>query len=474
MKKRRYLLIVTLFWSLVVAGNLFAETVVKSTIQDQAAVQLTVYNHNLGLVKDIRSLPLEAGQGELRFMDVAAHILPASVQVNALNQEHPFTVLEQNYEYDLMNADKLLDKYVGKTIKIMDWNRYQDRKEVVEAELLSNNQGQVYRIDDEIYLGHPGYKILPKVPDNLISKPTLTWLYANPTAGRQELEVSYLTENISWKADYVLKLQADDSLGKLTGWVTLDNQSGGTYHQAELKLVAGDIHRVQPENRQQERLMKSMQAASAPQFEEESFFEYHLYDLQRKTTVKNRQTKQISLLTADGIALHKEYRVTGTKNAFLQKRGGRDHREPVKVFIGFKNSRDNNLGMPLPGGLVRLYKQDSAQSLQFIGEDSIDHTPKNERVRLLIGEAFDLVAERRQTEYRRISSRLHESAWEIRLRNRKQEPVSIAVIEPMTGNWQVLEASHPYTKQDAFTLKFSVDVQPDTQVTIRYKLRIGL
>ena len=220
--------------------------------------------------------------------------------------------------------------------------------------------------------------------------------------------------------------------------------------------------------------MKSMQAASAPQFEEESFFEYHLYDLQRKTTVKNRQTKQISLLTADGIALHKEYRVTGTKNAFLQKRGGRDHREPVKVFIGFKNSRDNNLGMPLPGGLVRLYKQDSAQSLQFIGEDSIDHTPKNERVRLLIGEAFDLVAERRQTEYRRISSRLHESAWEIRLRNRKQEPVSIAVIEPMTGNWQVLEASHPYTKQDAFTLKFSVDVQPDTEVTIRYKLRIGL
>ncbi len=474
MKKRRYLLIVTLFWSLAIAGNLFAQSVVKSTIQDQAAVQLTVYNHNLGLVKDIRSLPLEAGQGELRFMDVAAHILPASVQVNALNPENPFTVLEQNYEYDLMNADKLLDKYVGKTIKIMDWNRYQDRKEVVEAELLSNNQGQVYRIDDEIYLGHPGYKILPKVPDNLISKPTLTWLYSNQTACRQELEVSYLTENISWKADYVLKLAADDSQGKLTGWVTLDNQSGGTYQQAELKLVAGDIHRVQPDNRQRERLMKSMQAASAPQFEEESFFEYHLYDLQRKTTVKNRQTKQISLLTADNIALHKEYRVSGNKNAFLQKRGGREHRDPVKVFIGFENSRENNLGMPLPGGLVRLYKQDSAQSLQFIGEDSIDHTPKNERVRLLIGEAFDLVAERRQTEYRKISSRLHESAWEIRLRNRKEEPVSIAVIESMTGNWQVLEASHPYTKQDAFTIRFSIDVQPDTEVTLRYKLRIGL
>ncbi len=474
MKTRLHLLIVTLFWSLVIAGNLFAETVVKSTIQDQVAVQLTVYNQNLGLVKDTRSLPLEAGQGELRFMDVAAHILPASVQVNALNRESRFTVLEQNYEYDLMNADKLLDKYVGKTIKIMDWNKFQDRKEVVEAELLSNNQGQVYRIADEIYLGHPGYKILPKVPDNLISKPTLTWLYSNQDSCRQKLEVSYLTEKISWKADYVLSLNADDSLGKLSGWVTLDNQSGGTYTEAELKLVAGDIHRVQPEKGQRERLMKSMQAARAPQFEEESFFEYHLYDLQRKTTVKNRQTKQISLLTAENIALHKEFLVTGNKNAFVHKRSSRQHREPVKVFIGFVNSRDNDLGMPLPKGLVRLYKEDSMQSLQFIGEDTLDHTPKNERIRLLIGEAFDLVAERLQTKYRQISSRLHESAWEVRLRNRKQKPVTISVIEPMTGNWQVLEASHPYTQQDAFTLKFSVKVEPEEEVKIRYKLRIGL
>ncbi len=464
----------TLFWSLAIAGNLFAETVVKSTIQDQAAVQLTVYNHNLGLVKDIRSITLKAGQGELRFMDVAAHILPASVQVNALNPEHPFTVLEQNYEYDLMNADKLLDKYVGKTIKIMDWNRYQDRKEVVEAELLSNNQGQVYRIDDEIYLGHPGYKILPKVPEDLIAKPTLTWLYSNQASCQQQLEVSYLTEKISWKADYVLTLNAPDSLGKLSGWVTLDNQSGGTYRQAELKLVAGDVHRVQPKKAQQTMLMKSMQDSGAEQFKEESFFEYHLYDLQRKTTVKNRQTKQISLLTAENIALQKEFIVSGNKNAFLHKIGNRNEQVPVQVFINFANSRDNNLGMPLPAGIVRLYKEDSAQSLHFIGEDTIDHTPKDERLRLLIGEAFDLVAERRQTEYRQISSRLHESAWELSLRNRKQEAVTLSVLEPMSGNWQVLDASHPYEKQDAFTLKFPVKLKPDEEQKIRYKLRIGL
>ena len=466
--------LLTLLCCFLAPGNLVAEPIITSTAKDRTTVHLTVYNQNLGLVKDVRSFSLEAGQGELRFMDVAAHILPASVQVTSIHPEDSLNVLEQNYEYDLMNADKLLDKYVGKTIKIVDWNKYQDRKEIVEAVLLSNNQGQIYRIDDQIYLGHPGYKILPKVPDNLIAKPTLTWLYDNQTRGDHKVEVSYLTEHINWTADYVLTLNPGDTSGRLSGWVTLDNQSGGTYQQARLKLVAGDIHRVEQQQGQQERLMKSMQAPRAPQFEEESFFEYHLYDLQRKTTIKNKQTKQISLLKAENIALEKTFAVTGKKGYFLGKRGGGMWPEPVQVFIGFENSRESGLGMPLPAGIVRLYKEDSAQSLQFIGEDTIEHTPKNERLKLMIGEAFDLVAERRQTGYRQISSRLHETAWKISLRNRKQEAVTISVIEPMAKNWEVLEASHSYTKQDAFHLKFSIEVQPDEEVDISYKVRIGI
>ncbi len=219
------------------------QSVSKSTDADQVAVEVTVYNSNLGLVKDRRKVRLPAGEGELRFMDVAAHIIPETVHAKSLNYPEDFTVLEQNYEYDLMNAGKLLDKYVGKTIKIMDWNKFQDRKDTVEATLLSNNQGQIYRINDEIYLGHPGYKVLPELPENLIAKPTLTWLYHNKSEQRHELEVSYLTNNLGWKADYVVVLNEDDTSADISGWVTLDNKSGATYKDARLKLVAGDVHR---------------------------------------------------------------------------------------------------------------------------------------------------------------------------------------------------------------------------------------
>jgi len=236
---------------LLAAGNVCAQTVLKSTEDDQVGVKVTVYNNNLGLVKDERKIKLSTGQGELRFMDVAAYIRPETVHVKSLSAPEKFSVLEQNYEYDLINRNKLLDKYVGKKVKLVNFNQFQDRKEKeeVEATLISNNDGQVYQVGDEIYLGYPGYSVLPKLPENLIAQPTLTWLYKNSDDKEQDVEVSYLTGNISWKADYVFVVNKDDTLGDLSGWVTLDNQSGAAYRDAQLKLVAGKVQQVERHER---------------------------------------------------------------------------------------------------------------------------------------------------------------------------------------------------------------------------------
>ena len=451
-----------------------AQSTFDSHINDQVAVEVTVYNMNLGLIKDIRKLKLPSGQGELRFMDVASHIMPVTVHAKSLNYPKKFAVLEQNYEYDLMNSDKLLDKYVGKKIKIIDWNKFKDRKDSITAVLLSNNQGQIYKINDEIFLGHPGYKVLPEIPDNLIAKPTLVWLYENAAPKAHKLEVSYLTGNISWKADYVMVLNQADTSADISGWITLDNQSGATYKDARLKLVAGAVHRVQETIKGRPFAMDTMLKERAPQFKEKGFFEYHIYNLQRKTTIKNKQTKQIRLLEPAKTTVYKEFSVQGRDSFFTHKYKAQDSRQPVDINIKFKNTKDNNLGMPLPGGVMRLYKQDHDKSLQFIGEDAIEHTPKDEDISLKIGEAFDVVAERIQTDYKRITSSLHESEWKITLKNHKTEDITVGITEPLFGNWRIISSSLPYKKMDAFTIRFDVQVPKEKTVDVTYKVRVGL
>ena len=463
--------VIALFFSIVEAGE---GEVSKSTVDDQVGVEVAVYNNNIGLIKDVRKIMLPSGEGELRFMGVASQIMPVTVHVKSLNYPKDFSVVEQNYEYDLINADKLLDKYVGKKVKIVVWNEYQDRKETVEAVLLSNNNGQIYKINNEIFIGHPGIKVLPEIPEDLIAKPTLTWLYDNNVAKEHNLEVSYLTNNISWKADYVVVLNKDDTSASISGWVTLDNKSGATYRNARLKLIAGDVHRVTDVQRGKAVMMSTMERSAAPQFEEKSFFEYHIYDLQRKTTIKDKQTKQVSLLEATGTKIQKEFLVEGTQGIFTRHYRSNNPKQPVNVYIKFVNTEDNSLGIPIPEGIMRLYKMDSDESLQFIGEDRVDHTPKDEEISLKIGEAFDVVAERLQTDYRQKTTRLHESEWEITLKNHKKEDVMVSIIEPLVGNWSVISNSHPYTKKDAFTIKFNVNVPKDDEVKVKYRLRVGL
>ena len=451
--------------------------VFKSTAEDQTAVEVTVYNSNMALIKDVRKVQLPAGEGELRFMDVASSIMPVTVHVKSLNQPDAFTVLEQNYEYDLMSPAKLLDKYVGEKIKLIEWKEYQDRKDTVEATLLSTNNGNIYRIGNEIYLGHPGVHVLPEIPENLIAKPTLMWLYGSQAKEPHTLEVSYLTNNMTWAADYVLVLNQTDTAGDLAGWVTVDNQSGAAYKSAKLKLVAGEVHRAPPKGARPEayyddRPLTSKMAQEG--FVEQAFFEYHIYDLQRPTTIKENQTKQIGFLEAGGAKTEKELLVHGIRSYFTYRYEEQMEKQPVKVYVKLKNSKENQLGMPLPEGVVRVYKKDLQGQLQFIGEDRVEHTPKDEEVKLEIGEAFDVVAERKQTDYKQITSGLHESEWEITLRNHKEEEITVGIVEPLFGNWQVISNTHPYTKVDAFTLRFDVKVPKDGEVKVVYRVRVGL
>jgi len=472
MKLKLTVLILGVLWmSTAAAGD---RPFVTSDLQDQTAVSVTVYNNNLGLIREIREVELPPGEGELRFMDVPSHIMPETVRVVSQSLPDAFSILEQNYEYDLMEPEKLLDKYVGKEIKIVDYNRFQDRKSVVDATLLSNHMGQTYMINGEIYLGHPGYKVLPRLPDDLVAHPTLAWLYDNQGGKQQRLEVTYLTRNISWRADYVMVLNLADTAGDLSGWVTLDNKSGAAYSDARLKLVAGEVNRVKKGTVERVFAMEAMKSAGAPQFEEKGFFEYHIYHLQRNTTIKDKQIKQVRLLEATGAGVRKELRVTGNRNYFYRNYRTERSRQPVSVFVRFENSKQNRLGIPLPAGIMRLYKEDDDNSIQFVGEDRIPHTPKDEKIELKIGESFDVTAKRVQTDYRKISAMLHETAWEVVLKNHKDHDVTVALEEPLHGNWKVVTHSHAYSKMDAFTLRFDVNVPKDGKTTVTYRIRVGI
>ena len=449
---------------------------VTSTLDDQKSVSLTIYNVNLGLVKDLRRIKLPKGVGELRFMDVASQIIPTSVHIKSLINPGSLLVLEQNYEYDLLNPQKLLDKYVGKEVKLYTKNPYTEREELVTATLLSNNGGPIFRIGDEITYGHPGRIIFPGVPENLMAKPTLVWLAENSLLNDQKIEASYLTNGINWRSDYVVTLNDKDDLADLSGWVTIDNKSGTTYKNAKLKLVAGDVNRVKDEADYERKMLRAAKMAAAeaptPQFKEESFFEYHIYTLQRSATVKDNQTKQISLVQADTIPVKKELLFRGANYYYYSRYGEAMSNQKVGVFVEIQNKKENNLGIPLPKGTVRVYKHDSEGSLQFVGEDAIDHTPKDEKVRIKLGDAFDVVGSRKQTDWKKISYDTYEAAFEISLRNHKKEDIVVKVVEPVPGDWKMLASSHEFTKSEAFTAEFLVPVRKDGEAKVTYRVRM--
>ena len=448
----------------------------STSLNDQTDLSVTVYNSNIALVRDVRGLLLPSGLFRLKLMDIAATVNPATVHFRSLNEPDKLGVLEQNYEYDLLEPAKLLNKYVGKEVTLVRsvMENGSTKREEVRATLLANNNGPVWKIGNDIVTG--GYAEsyrFPEVPANLFDRPTLLMSLENSGSHKQQIEASYLARDLSWNSDYVLTVGRDDQAADLDGWVTLVNNSGTAFHNARLQLVAGDLNRIQPASSgMAARDMNMKQAARAEQFAQENFSEYHLYTLGRKTSVEDKETKQISLLQGSGIPVQKRFVVNGQNFYYHnQYNPGSPLKDNVLVFYKFKNDEKSGLGMPMPAGSVRVYQKDSKGNILFVGEDRIDHTPKDEALNIHIGTAFDVICERKQTDYKHIDTHTWEMEFEITLRNHKDTPVTIEVNEPIGGDWEMVSSSYKYTKTAAWAAQFNVPVAANGTSVLKYRIR---
>jgi hypothetical protein len=452
--------------------------VVTATLKDQTDLFVTVYNSNIALVRDVRQLALPSGTLDLQLADIAASVNPATVHFRSLSEPAKLAMLEQNYEYDLLGPERLLKKYVGRDVTLVRTRSEAgtSKQEIVTARLLAYNDAPVWQIGNEIVTGYAAEQYrFPEIPGNLHSRPTLVWKLENSGARDHRIETSYLAGNLSWSADYVLTVGRDDQHADLDGWVTVSNTSGTSYRNTRLQLVAGELNRVDGNMMKDEAVMaKVAQRAASPEaFAREVFSEYHLYSLNRRTTLEENETKQIALLNGSGTPVKKLFVVNGQSFYYRNRQNpGSPLKDSVQVFYKFRNDEASGLGMPMPAGVIRVYQADTKGGLQFAGEDRIDHTPKDEDVTIKIGTAFDVVCERKQTDFERIADNVYEMAFEIRLRNHKATPITVQVNEPIAGDWRMLSSTYPAKKTEAFAAQFDVPVAAGGEGVLQYRVRV--
>jgi len=444
------------------------------------SVELAAYNQGLALVKDVRSLTLAPGLNEVRFTDVAAQIDPTSVHFRSQTDPEGTVVLEQNYEYDIVGSTKLLQKYVDREISLVteDGQKY-------TGTLLSGDQDVILQSADGqvtvVRLDQIKEFSFPALPEGLITRPTLVWQVESATGEAQTVEVTYLTGGVNWWANYVLVLADDDKSFDLNGWVTLDNQSGTSYQDAKLKLIAGDINRASTSDAAMTKGVYPEPVPAAPQVEERAFFEYHLYEVQRPVTVRDQQTKQIEFVVGNDVSANKFFVYDGSQLSFMgydqplsDPAYGTVSNKKVMTMLEFRNGEEEGLGVPLPQGTLRMFKKDVDGSTLLIGEDAIDHTPKDEMIQLYVGDAFDIVGERLRTDFRVDDNKdwMVES-YKITLRNHKDEAVDVRVVEHLFrwSQWTIPSQSHEFEKQDAQTIEFRVPVEADGETVLTYTVR---
>ena len=468
--------------ALLFAMSVSAQAPLVSTPESREAVSLTVYNGGFAVVREVRPLVLQRGVQALRFEGVPSQIDPTSLSLVSLTDPGALSVLEQNYQYNLIGTNSVLDAAVGQRIRLV--RDLGDRIVTEEGVLLSQpNQGRIVRLDDGRVLINPAGTIeLLTLPEGLLSRPSLLWRLASERAGEQRVEARYLTNGVTWKADYVAVVNESETAVDVTGWVTLTNESGASYPEAALQLIAGDVRRVQPPRPQMmyDAVVEEVQmarAAAPPQ--QEAFFEYHLYTFPNPTTIEENETKQLELLSAADVGTRRRLVLDGSGQYFPFYRrgrpgtGGATNEVSAAVVLEVENAEANNMGMPLPAGTVRVYKSDRRGNLQFLGEDRIDHTPRNETVRLYIGDAFDVVGTRREVENRRINNTTREITVEVEVRNRKETAAEVDVVERVFwGDWQILQSTHEHERIDSRTAQFTVTLGPDETETIRYTARL--
>jgi len=480
MHKKKMFVLGTMLALLLVGGVASGSAALSAAPGEQAGVDLTVYNDNLALVQDRRPLELDEGVNEVLFSDVAALIDPTSVHFRSRTDPQGTVVWEQNFEYDVVGSSRLLQKYLDQPIRVLT-----EDGTLYEGVLLSGVSDIILQGDDGGVTVVQRSRVqefgFPKLPEGLKTKPTLVWLLDAQKAGEHDTGVTYLTSGMSWSANYVVLLGADDESLDLDGWVTLNNQSGASYVDAKLKLIAGDIHRApQADMVVEQMLYKAAVEAEMPsQVQERDFFEYHLYEVQRPVTVKDKQTKQIEFVGAAGVPADKFYVYDGARGVSFwgylntdEGYGAQAGNKKVQVMLEFSTSEDG-VDAELPRGAVRVYKEDVDGSHLLVGEDSIDHTPKDEQVRLYIGDAFDIVGERTQTDFKKPGSRTIDESYRITLRNHKDEDIEVRVVEHMFrwSEWRILRESMEHSKLDAQQMEYRVDVPADGEAEITYTVR---
>ncbi|MGD9546955.1 MAG: DUF4139 domain-containing protein [Candidatus Krumholzibacteriia bacterium] len=438
----------------------------SSDSSDRTRVDITVYNRNLALVREIRTVDLPAGEFTLEYREVPSAINPVTLLVEG-DRRSGLAIYEQNYEFDLMSREKILQKYVGRPVA---W--VQEDGSRIEGVLLGMNAGPVFEVAGEIQFEVPGRIVLPDLPANLRARPTLVWRAHADEAGEATVETSYLTGGLSWNADYVLQLDGKGKSGDLQAWVSVENRSGAGFPGAKLLLVAGDVNRAAPGPEvMRDMMVMSMAEGGAPKFTEETLYDYHLYTLDRPTDLLDQQIKQISLFEAEGIKLAKHYRLRAGSHLFRGQGWLKDDTK-IDVSYSFENAEGNNLGLPLPAGVFRVYGQSADGSRQLLGEDRIGHTPRDETVELTVGQAFDLVAERVRDESRKVAEKLFRYAFTITIRNHREDDVVVDVVEPVGGDWEVIESTHPAARLSATELGFQVPVKAGGKAELKYRVEV--
>ena len=487
--------------------------VASSVAADQPAV--TVYNQNFGVVREHIALDLKPGLNTLEVTEITAYVEPDSVILRDPTGTHRIQVLEQNYRADPLSQELLLSLFEGQEIDFLPPNKDEPvRGRVIRSAYVPHRQawrqyGQQYmysqarysspmsgggqpiiEVDGKLRFGLPGAPLFPSLADDTILKPTLHWVLETDAAGLVPVELSYVTGGMSWKADYNVVATGDDNVLDVIGWVTIDNQTGRAFEKARIKLMAGDVSKIRPD--ESARLggfrhmgLFSSEGPMRPPVSEKAFDEYHLYTLNRATTLRDRETKQVEFIRATDVQSRRVYVYDGAQIDWQRYQGwdlyslrvnrelGSRSNPDVWVMREFENTEKNHLGMPLPAGRVRFYRQDGDGQLEFVGENEIDHTAKDETVRVYTGNAFDLVGERRRTDFAvHNDADWLDEAFEIKLRNHKDEPVEIRVVEHLYRwyNWEVKEKSHDYVKTESQRIEFRVTVPPDGEETITYKV----
>jgi hypothetical protein len=465
-----------LFLALIAPAQAVVPAERTSTVADRELVNVTIYNGGTALIHDRRRISLEDGLNRIAWRDVSANIDATSALLDDLTSRDAIRVLEQNFDYDLLSPSALLDKYVGRNVVVVHEPRFAGERETREtARLLSTNDGIVLQYADRIETQLPTFAHIafPTATADFRDRPTLVLDLDSERGGPQTLDLTYLTNGLTWRVDYVGVMGPDETHLSLNGLVTLSNTSGVSYDDAHLQLVAGNVNIVQPgtSNDRYGVIAHVTAMSSAQAVQQENYFEYHLYTFPRVTTIEQNQTKQLTLLSAHGIPIRKTLELRGSPDYYRNSEPDIGDRLPIGVYVSFEN-KGGDLGIPLPSGIVRLYKNDSRGLSQFLGSDTIDHTPKNETVRLHLGDSFDVTAHKRQTDFRFINACSTASSYEIELLNAKSLAQDVFVIEDIPGQWTISDENVPHAKSSATTASWQLRVPADGRSTLKYTANV--